>query len=683
MLGRVKMPRAIPCSLALWALAGSSPFASGAETWPWGWLSGDLRAVQRQMADLETALLKLPAMPVPLPHEHAGFHSGFAPGPDSPRWVQVDLGASLPLDAVVVVPAVLGTAEAHGFPLSFRVDASNDPEFGEAVTLLNATSETVPPQVAPWHAAVPKIAARYVRVTATRLPAQQPPGKRHLFCLGELLVFSAGRNVALRAEVTAPNTVETLPAWSPRHLVDGYTPLGLPVATDAVMGNGWHSGIATRPDDEKWVRVDLGLELPLDEVRLVPARPRDYPERLGFGFPLEFKIVLGGGPLPIPALGEAPGEEVVFDTAGRGFANPGENAVAFPLHGRRARTVRVVARRLWERSGDYVFAMAELGVVSGGRQVAFGTAVDSRDDTVTPAWDRARLVDARSSSGALLPEESWLAGLSRRREVEARLSALQPALASALATARWRGAWVGGGLVLAGAGGGVLYLRRQRRARQRAVQELRENISRDLHDEIGSHLGSIRLMAEMALRGGDAAEVREVLEEIQRLSREAAESMRGIIWLVREGGSPSLARLVEALRQSAAVLLKGLAWDLEIRAAGGPAAAGAVTASLEFHRQVFLLFREAAHNIARHSQARRVRCRLELVGSRVRLVVEDDGRGFEPALDHPGAGLANMRHRAARLGGVLRVESAPDAGCRVILEVPLTAGPGEKGDFLR
>lgn len=683
MLRRVKMPAAISCSLAFWAWAGLSQMAAGAEPGAWGWLSGELRAVQQQIADLEAALSKLPAMPVPLPHEHAGFHSGFAPGPDSPRWVQVDLGASLPVDAVVVVPAVLGTAEAHGFPLSFRVDASDDPEFGEAVTLLNATSEGVAPRVAPWHAKVSQVRARYVRVTATRLPAQRPPGKRHLFCLGELLVFSGGRNVALRATVTAPNTVETLPAWSPRHLVDGFTPLGLPVVADAVVGNGWHSGIATRPDDEKWVRVDLGEELPLDELRLVPARPRDYPERFGFGFPPEFQILLGGEPLPIPASGQAPGEVVVFDTAGRGFANPGENAVAFPLNGRRARTVRVVARRLWERSGDYVFALAELAVVSGGRQVAAGAAVDSLDDTVTPAWDRSRLVDGRSSGGELLSEESWLAGLSQRRELEAHLSTLQPALASALATARRRGVYLGGALLFGVAGGGVLYLRRQRRVRERTVQELRENISRDLHDEIGSHLGSIRLMAEMALRGGEAAEVREVLEEIQRLSREAAESMRGIIWLVREGGSPSLARLVEALQQSAAVLLKGLDWDLDLRAAGGKEAAGAATASLEFHRQVFLLFREAAHNIARHAQASRVRCSLELVGSRVRLAVEDDGRGFDPASENVGAGLANMRHRAGRLGGTLRVESAPGAGCRVILDVPLMAGSEGKGGLLR
>jgi signal transduction histidine kinase len=76
--------------------------------------------------------------------------------------------------------------------------------------------------------------------------------------------------------------------------------------------------------------------------------------------------------------------------------------------------------------------------------------------------------------------------------------------------------------------------------------------------------------------------------------------MRGIIWLVREGDAPKLTSLVEAMRQSAGSLLKGIDWHL-----ASPEGDDAATASLEFHRQVFLFFREAAHNIARHAKATR------------------------------------------------------------------------------
>ena len=91
--------------------------------------------------------------------------------------------------------------------------------------------------------------------------------------------------------------------------------------------------------------------------------------------------------------------------------------------------------------------------------------------------------------------------------------------------------------VVSCAGFSVLH---SRRLREREMESLRQRMARDLHDEIGSHLGSIRLMSELALRDGRDA---DSLEEIHRLAGEAAESMRGIIWLVREGDATKLAVL--------------------------------------------------------------------------------------------------------------------------------------------
>lgn len=617
---------------------------------PWAWLNGEIGQLQTRRQEAEAALAVLPDSPLPQPHERAGFHSGFAPRADGVRWVQVDLGVERELDAVVVVPAMLGAAEAYGFPKRFRVDASNDPLFADSVPLLDHTNDDASPVLAPWHIQAHRVTARYVRFTATKLSPQPGLGSRFIFCLGELLVFSGGRNVALHGDVFAPNAVETLPTWSPKNLVDGTHALGLPVKAGEKYSNGWHSAISSTADATKWVQVDLGSKQRVDEIRLIPAHPRDYPDRFGFGFPRRFKV-------------EAD-DQVVFDSTSADFANPGDTPVAFPTPGLQARIIRFTATRLWERSGDYVFALAELQAFAGGQNLALGSAVTSSDETTTHAWKSEHLVDGLSSSGVLIDEAEWLAGLSRRRELTAELATLGSAQAAALGVAQTRAVWLSGLILFGVASFAVLAAWHSRRVRHLEMEALRQRISRDLHDEIGSHLGSIRLMSELALRdsGGD-----ESLQEIHRLAGEAAESMRGIIWLVREGDAPKLISLVEAMRQSAASLLKGVEWHLDVQDSDD-----AATASLEFHRQVFLLFREAAHNIQRHAAASVVKIEVGWNAGQFRLRTADEGCGFDVNAVTAGNGLANLRHRAEKLGGTLHIDSLAGQGTRITLEARIS-----------
>lgn len=612
----------------------------------WAWLNPRLSSIDHRQEELRSSLERLPLFPAPQPQEHAGFHSGLAPKADSVRWVQVDLGAEFALDAVVVMPAMLGAGEAHGFPLRFRIDASNDPLFAESTTLLDQTAADVVPALAPWHVVTKGVKARHVRFTATKLAAQPHEARRFIFCLGELLVFSGGRNVALRAQVLAPNSVETLPTWSPRHLVDGCHAFGLPVRLDQVNGNGWHSGISSTADVTKWVQADLGVVRDVQEIRLIPAHPRDYPERFGFGFPRRFKVEADG--------------RTIFDSTSTDFSNPGDTPVAFPTPGLRAQSIRITATRLWERSGDFVYALAELQALDQGQNIARKAVITSSDDTFTASWSREGLIDGRSSSGVLLDEAAWLADLARRRQCMEEIAALEAQRLIALGIAQNRAAWLAGAVFCFFVIMAWMMVLRSRRSRRREIEALRHRISRDLHDEIGSHLGSIRLMSELALRDGAAS---DSLEEIHRLAGEAAESMRGIIWLVREGDEPPLASLVAAMRQNAAALLKEIEWQLE-----APGSSDAATAALEFHRQVFLFFREALHNISRHAHAAHVRIKVTWNARHFRLQIEDDGCGFDAAAVTAGNGLANLQHRAIVLGGSLQITSRPGEGTHISLE---------------
>jgi signal transduction histidine kinase len=125
---------------------------------------------------------------------------------------------------------------------------------------------------------------------------------------------------------------------------------------------------------------------------------------------------------------------------------------------------------------------------------------------------------------------------------------------------------------------------------------------------------------------------------------------------------------------------RGLAAALRTRLRAVEARAGLATAfegedadrlRPETEQELYRVAQEALNNVLKHAHAGRATVRLDVGADRAALEVVDDGVGFEPALrGGDGYGLPGMRERAERLGGTLRVESAPGAGTRVRVEVP-------------
>jgi hypothetical protein len=168
------------------------------------------------------------------------------------------------------------------------------------------------------------------------------------------------------------------------------------------------------PDAVKWVQVDLGKPVAIDAVRLIPARPTDFPDSPGFGFPLRFRVELSDDPQCRKA-------EVVADHTAKDFANPGEEPFVVRPAGRTARYVRVTATRLWRRTGDYVFALAEMQVESGGSNVARGARVTALDSIEAGRWSTKNLVDDFDSRRRL-PDLS-APGAAERKAQRRRLEA--------------------------------------------------------------------------------------------------------------------------------------------------------------------------------------------------------------------------------------------------------------------
>jgi signal transduction histidine kinase len=125
---------------------------------------------------------------------------------------------------------------------------------------------------------------------------------------------------------------------------------------------------------------------------------------------------------------------------------------------------------------------------------------------------------------------------------------------------------------------------------------------------------------------------------------------------------------------------QGLVGALRSRLSAVEARAGLVTAlegeasarlPAEIEQEVFRIAQEALNNVLKHAHATRVGVRLDVSDERIALEIGDNGVGFEPSLGGGGGfGLASMRQRAERLGGSLRIDSAPGAGTRVCVEIP-------------
>lgn len=156
-----------------------------------------------------------------------GYHSNIEPGDQVVKWVQVDLGQTVPLGRVTLHPASDGfnqIGDGFGFPLRYRIEISDDPTFSSGVRrLADHTGADVPnPGISPRTVDAGGAAARYVRVTATRLA---PRLNDYIFALAELSATSLnGTNLALGAAVSALDSIEAPVRWQRTNLTDGYFP---------------------------------------------------------------------------------------------------------------------------------------------------------------------------------------------------------------------------------------------------------------------------------------------------------------------------------------------------------------------------------------------------------------------------------------------------------------------------
>jgi len=218
-------------------------------------------------------------------------------------------------------------------------------------------------------------------------------------------------------------------------------------------------------------------------------------------------------------------------------------------------------------------------------------------------------------------------------------------------------------------------LRRETRDREQAEHQRvraheRARIARDLHDDLGTSLTEITMLA--ASTPGlptPAEEATQRLGTIEGKSRAVVHALDEIVWAV-DPQRDTLASVARYLASYAEEYLAGLNVSCRVQI---PNSFPDRVMSGEVRHHLFLAVKEALSNAVRHGTATEVAFRVRLLQDRLHIAISDNGSGFDLSGRPNGHGLSNLRNRLERLNGQCELDSSPGAGTTVSLNLPLPA----------
>lgn len=204
---------------------------------------------------------------------------------------------------------------------------------------------------------------------------------------------------------------------------------------------------------------------------------------------------------------------------------------------------------------------------------------------------------------------------------------------------------------------------------QAMLQRERARIAREIHDELGARLTELALEGEVAqteLPAGSDARAR--LDALSEKARALSGAMDEVVWMVNSRRDTLHDFVAHACKHARRFLEPTpIRCRLDVEAD-----LPEVMFDLPVRRNLLLAVKEALNNAAKYSGATELFLRIHRHARTVLVVVEDNGRGFDPELADPARnGLSNMAHRMHEVGGECRIISSPGGGCRVEFQVPL------------
>jgi len=176
------------------------------------------------LADLDKQLRDLRKRIKTKTRAEYGYHSQTSAKQDVTKWVQVDLGQAQAIEQITIIgtsDSFNNIGDGFGFPMRYKIEASNDAEISRGVTVVadNTKGDEPNPGIAPQHFKPDDLEARYIRITATKLAKRS---NDFILAVGELRVLDPnGNNLAEGKTVTALDSIEAPVRWRKSNLVDG------------------------------------------------------------------------------------------------------------------------------------------------------------------------------------------------------------------------------------------------------------------------------------------------------------------------------------------------------------------------------------------------------------------------------------------------------------------------------
>jgi signal transduction histidine kinase len=211
-------------------------------------------------------------------------------------------------------------------------------------------------------------------------------------------------------------------------------------------------------------------------------------------------------------------------------------------------------------------------------------------------------------------------------------------------------------------------LQLQRLEQQRAVDRERLRIAQDIHDDLGARVTQISLLSAVAQGNESLPETaRAAFGKVSQMTRDLVSALYETVWAV-DPENDNLDALASYLCQIGNQLCSqsGLRCRLEV-----PELPPNVALCSHVRHNLIMAVKEAIHNVIKHARATEVRICIALEASVLRIRIQDDGCGFDPAAILPGHGLANLKRRMQDISGDFTIESRKAVGTTVSLRLPV------------
>lgn len=227
----------------------------------------------------------------------------------------------------------------------------------------------------------------------------------------------------------------------------------------------------------------------------------------------------------------------------------------------------------------------------------------------------------------------------------------------------WQQAWFIALLALLASS--TLYFIYRIRIRQiKKMQAVRNEISRNLHDDIGSSLTNINILNELTQRNmQDKEKVKGYINKSGEIIQRINESLSDIVWNINPKYD-NLSNLLARMKWYASELMDGKNIQAEINF---PDNGHDLVMPMEQRRDFYLVFKELVNNLAKHSHATAATIQIQINNRVIELLVKDNGSGFDMPSVKRGNGLESMKQRAARWSAVLDCKTQPGQGTEYLL----------------